>query len=216
MIAIVDYGMGNLRSVQKALARVGLEAQISSSPQDVQRARAVVLPGVGAFGQAMDNLRARGLDRAVMGAIESGTPFLGICLGLQLLFAESEEFGPVRGLGLVPGRVVRFGGPAFARADDALGAQPLKVPHMGWNSARPVSGAPHLRGLAADTMFYFVHSYYGVPEDPSWIATLTRHGVEFASALWRENVFASQFHPEKSGPAGLKLLTNFAALTREV
>jgi glutamine amidotransferase len=198
-VAIVDYGMGNLRSVEKAFQHLGVSAAITADAGRVAEAQAVVVPGVGAFARAMDNLRATGLLEPVREAITSGKPFLGICLGLQMLFEESEEFGPVAGLGILPGRVLRF------PADPAL-----KVPHMGWNAIEVRSPAPPLAGLPAGSMFYFVHSYYVAPAEPEVVAAVTEHGVEFTSAVWRDNIFASQFHPEKSGAAGQAVLQRFA------
>ncbi len=203
MIAIVDYGMGNLRSVQKGLQRVGVPAEVTRDAGRIGGAAGVVLPGVGAFGACMENLRACGLVEVVRSVIERGTPFLGICLGLQLLFDESEEFGPVAGLGVFRGRCVRF----RARAD-----HDFRIPHMGWNQVRPRRDVPHLDGIADGTFVYFVHSYYVVPEDPALIATTTAYGDEFVSAIARDNVFACQFHPEKSQRAGLRILENFGRL----
>ncbi len=203
MIAIIDYGMGNLRSVQKAFEKLGQEALVTRVPGALLSAQGVVLPGVGAFGQAMENLRAFSLDTVVRECLEARKPFLGICLGMQLLFQESEEFGRVRGLGVIPGKVVRFSGPAF-------GDGGLKIPHMGWNRLHKVKDTPLLEGVAESAMMYFVHSYYAAPEDPDWIATTTDHGVEFVSSVCRGNLFAIQCHPEKSGDVGLKILENFA------
>ncbi|GIW43566.1 MAG: imidazole glycerol phosphate synthase subunit HisH [Candidatus Binatia bacterium] len=200
-IAIVDYGMGNLRSVQKALERVGAEALVSRDPDVIRAARGVVLPGVGAFGACMDNLQRFGLDRVVLDVLDRGVPFFGICLGMQLLFEESEEFGPVRGLGVLSGKVVRF--PAHPQRP---------VPHMGWNQIRVRADVPHLAGVPDGSFVYFVHSYYVVPRHPEVIATTTEYGVEFASAVWRGNIFATQYHPEKSQQVGLALLRNFVAL----
>lgn len=197
-IAIVDYGMGNLRSVQKGLERVGFAAEVTRDPQRIADAPGVVLPGVGAFGACMDNLRAYGLIEPVRDVITCGTPFLGICLGMQLLFETSDEFGPVAGLGIFPGRVVRF-----------PDSPDLKVPHMGWNQIRKRQDAPHLRGIDDGTFVYFVHSYYVAPNDPALVATSTEYGIEFASAVARENVFATQYHPEKSQAIGLRILENF-------
>jgi len=202
-LAIVDYGMGNLRSVQKALERVGQAAEVTRDADRIATAPAVVLPGVGAFGACMNNLVRLGLVEPVCAAIAAGRPFLGICLGMQLLFDESEEFGPVRGLGVLAGRVVRF---AHAPA--------LKVPHMGWNELRVARRVPHLAGIESGASVYFVHSYYPVPTDPTMIATTTAYGPEFASSVARENVFACQFHPEKSQQIGLRLLENFVAVAR--
>ena len=197
-IAIIDYGMGNLRSVQKGLERVGAAAQVTRDAAVIAGAPGVVLPGVGAFGACMDNLRAYGLVDVVRHVIGRGTPFLGICLGMQLLFEESEEFGPVRGLGVFPGRVVRF-------ADRPH----LQVPHMGWNQIRKRQDVPHMQGIDDGAFVYFVHSYYVVPADPSLTATSTEYGGEFTSAIARDNVFATQYHPEKSQAVGLKILENF-------
>ncbi|MBI4516892.1 MAG: imidazole glycerol phosphate synthase subunit HisH [Deltaproteobacteria bacterium] len=199
-IAIIDYGMGNLRSVQKALARVGATAAITREPARIAAAAGVVLPGVGAFGACMDNLRAFNLVEPITRVIAQHTPFLGICLGMQLLFDESEEFGPVPGLGIFRGRVVRFTDPN------------LKIPHMGWNQIRKTQALPHLAGIPDGAFVYFVHSYYVVPADPALAATTTEYGLPFASAIARDNVFACQYHPEKSQDVGLAILRNFAAV----
>ncbi|MFN8626420.1 MAG: imidazole glycerol phosphate synthase subunit HisH [Candidatus Binatia bacterium] len=199
-IAIIDYGMGNLRSVQKGLERVGFPAEVTRDADRITAAAGVVLPGVGAFGACMDNLRAYGLVDSVRRVIARGTPFLGICLGMQLLFEESEEFGPVPGLGIFPGRVVRF--------PERAG---LQVPHMGWNQIAKRKNPPHLHGIETGAFFYFVHSYYVVPADPDLAATTTDYGIEFTSAIARDNVFATQYHPEKSQAAGLTILENFGA-----
>jgi glutamine amidotransferase len=197
-IAIIDYGMGNLRSVQKGLERVGFAAEVTRDPERIALAPGVVLPGVGAFGACMHNLTAYGLAEPVRDVVQRGTPFLGICLGMQLLFDESEEFGPVKGLGIFRGRVVRFA--------DTPG---LQVPHMGWNQIRKRQDVEHLRGIDDGAFVYFVHSYYVVPADPSLAATSTEYGVEFTSAVYRDNVFATQYHPEKSQAVGLQILENF-------
>jgi glutamine amidotransferase len=202
-IAIIDYGMGNLRSVAKALERVGAEARVIADPSEVRDAAGLALPGVGAFGQAIDRLIEVGFDELVKGWVGEDRPFLGICLGLQLLFSESEEFGPVKGLGIVPGRVVRFRGPAYEQHGDEPG---LKVPHIGWNKLRVVKDHPVVVDLPEEAMAYFVHSYYGVPDD----------GVDFTAAVSRGRLFASQFHPEKSGEVGLQMLTNFVRLVEGV
>lgn len=202
-LAIVDYGMGNLRSVQKGFERVGFAAEITRDADRIRRAPGVVLPGVGAFGACMENLSAFGLVDGVVEVIRRGTPFLGICLGLQLLFEESEEFGPVAGLGVLPGRCVRFrenGDPLF------------RVPHMGWNQIRKRRAVPHLDGVEDGSFVYFVHSYYVIPLDSELIATTTDYGGDFVSAVARDNVFACQFHPEKSQSVGLQILRNFGAL----
>jgi len=205
MIAVVDYGVGNLRSVSKALERVGGEVRVTSDAGEIRRARAVVLPGVGAFAHCMDNLRSAGLESAVRDAADSGRPFLGICVGMQILFEESDEFGRVAGLGILPGAVRRF-----APADAAM-----KVPHMGWNELVVRRDAPHLAGLGDGTRVYFVHSYYVETPDPSIVATTTSYGVDFVSSAWRGSLFATQFHPEKSQAAGLLLLANFARLVAQ-
>ena len=197
MIPLIDYGMGNLGSVSKALARVGCEAQITDDPQVVDSAAGVVLPGVGAFDDCIRNLRDRKLDEAAIRAIDAGKPFLGICLGLQMLFDTSEEGGAHPGLGVIPGSVVRF-------------THDLKIPQIGWNQVSVKAPAPHLEGVSEGAWVYFVHSYHVVPEDPAVIATTTHYGYEFASAIWKDNVFATQFHPEKSQAAGLRILENFA------
>ena len=197
-IAIIDYGMGNLRSVAKAFERLGQAATVTREPKVILDASHVVLPGVGAFPDCMRNLDQYGLMDTVYRSLSSGKPFLGICLGLQLLFTESEEFGVHPGLGWVRGRVVRF------QDND------LKVPHMGWNNLEIRKESPLLKDLPEKAMVYFVHSYYGVPEDPEMIVTTTEYGKPFASSIAKDNVFACQFHPEKSQTVGLKLLQNFA------
>jgi len=201
MIAIIDYGMGNLRSVQAGLEYVGQEAFVTDDPKKIADAPAVVLPGVGAFGDAMGRLEKTGLGNAFREAVQSGKPCLGICLGLQLLFSESEEGGLYRGLDIMPGRVTRFSVPA------------LKVPHMGWNQIdirKPDS--PMLRDIPNVSYMYFVHSYYVQPEDGSVIAAITDYGVHFTSMIAKGNLFATQFHPEKSQKIGLRLLRNFGSL----
>lgn len=200
MIAIIDYGMGNLRSVQKGFERVGREAVVTSDAKVILNASKVVLPGVGAFPDCMRNLREYGLIDTVHKSIESGKPFLGICLGLQLLFAESEEFGISKGLGIIKGRVVRFRGPAF---------DTLKVPHMGWNSLSIKRRPPALQDVPDGSHVYFVHSFHVVPEDRNVIATTTDYGMEFVSSIWKDNIFATQFHPEKSQALGLSILKRF-------
>lgn len=208
MIAIVDYGMGNLRSVEKALQKLGHHAAITASPAEIRAADRVILPGVGAFGAAMANLSqpADGdgaLADAVLQAARSGCPFLGICLGMQLLLSESEELGLYRGLDLVPGRVLRF---------SANGSGPLKVPHMGWNALQLERDSPLLRGVPDGAMVYFVHSYVCQPEDGQVVVATAEHGGPFCAVLGQGNLFATQFHPEKSGTVGLRMLDNFARL----
>jgi glutamine amidotransferase len=200
MIAIIDYGMGNLRSVAKAFEAVGCQAAVSRDAQVIGNASHVVLPGVGAFGDCMANLERYGLIEAVRSAIRSGRPFLGICLGLQLLFTESEEFGMHKGLGIIPGKVRRF------RIDPSL-----KVPHMGWNQVNYKRVCPLFEGIADGSHWYFVHSYYVDPSDTAVAATTTDYGDTFVSSIWYDNVFACQFHPEKSQSVGLRLIKNFGA-----
>lgn len=201
MIAIIDYQMGNLRSVQKGFEKVGHAAEITSDPARLAQADKIVLPGVGAFGDAMAELRARGLVEPIRELVASGKPFLGICLGLQLLFDVGYEGGEHEGLGILRGKVVRFDLP-----------REFKVPHMGWNEGRFVRRAPLLEGLADGTHFYFVHSYYVIPEDPEVVAIETTYGHPFCAMAWRDRLFATQFHPEKSQADGLRLLKNFAEL----
>jgi glutamine amidotransferase len=201
MIAIIDYGMGNLRSVQKGLERVGHAATITSDPADLAQADKLILPGVGAFRDAIAALRERRLVEPIHAAIDQGKPFLGICLGLQLLFETSFEDGEHQGLGIVPGDVVRFDLPTR-----------FKVPHMGWNQIEVRHPAPIFAGIEDRAYFYFVHSYYVVPRDRDWIALESDYGAPFCSGISRGNLFAVQFHPEKSQDAGLRLLKNFAEL----
>lgn len=203
MIAIIDYGMGNLRSVQKAFEKVGFEALVTSDPKVVLEAERIVLPGVGAFRDCIRNLEEGGFIDPILRVIREGRPFLGICLGLQLLFTESEEFGLHRGLDVIPGRVVRF--PEGMRE----GSEELKVPHMGWNQIAIERRPPALAGIPDGSNFYFVHSYYVKPDDPSVVATTTDYGGGFCSSVWKENIFATQFHPEKSQEKGLAILKNF-------
>jgi glutamine amidotransferase len=199
MIAIVDYGMGNLRSVQKGLERVGFNAVVTRDPAEIHSARGVVLPGVGAFSACMANLEQFGLIEPICGVIQRRIPFLGICLGFQLLFSESEEFGRQKGLNLFPGKVVGFeAGPE------------LKVPHMGWNRIDKKQDSPFLEGIASGAYVYFVHSFYVVPEDSAIVATTTDYGDSFVSSIATERLFACQFHPEKSQEIGLRILANFA------
>lgn len=201
-IAIVDYGMGNLRSVLKGLEAAGWSAVITSSPREVDRAAGVVLPGVGAFADAMQNLRAGGLDRAIIRAVAADKPFLGICLGQQLLFEVSEEWGLTSGLGVFPGRVQRL--PAT-----------VKVPHMGWNQVGFRHPSPLFADIADQTRFYFVHSFYVVPADPEIVLGETDYGGWFASAVGRDRVFGIQFHPEKSSLLGLRVLRNFGRMVKQ-
>ena len=206
MIAIIDYGMGNLRSVQKGFEAVGAEAIITSDPKKILSAKSVVLPGVGAFKECMANLEKLDLIDTVCQSAKSGKPFLGICLGLQLLFNQAEEFGHVDGLGILPGKVVGFKS-VISDADD-----PLKIPHMGWNTVRVLPGNPLFHSVADESYFYFVHSYYVVPQDPTIVATTTFYGTDFTSGVQHENIHAFQFHPEKSQRLGLTILKNFSNL----
>ena len=203
MIAIIDYGMGNLRSVQKGFEHMGLEAVVTNDAKTILSAAKVVLPGVGAFPDCMRNLEERGLIDVINKTITTGKPFLGICLGLQLLFTESEEFGLSKGLDIVKGRVVRFKGSDFSE---------LKVPHMGWNSISIKRRAPVLLDIPEDSYVYFVHSFHVVPENRNVISTTTTYGIEFVSSIWKDNIFATQFHPEKSQALGLSILKRFGEL----
>jgi glutamine amidotransferase len=200
-IMIVDYGMANLRSVQKALQKVGHSAVISSDPNLLAEADKLVLPGVGAFRDAIARLHEIDLARVIVEHIQRGKPFLGICLGLQLLFAKSYEDGEHLGLSLFPGEVVRF-----------ANEPGLKVPHMGWNQLSIRRRAPCLTDVPNGAAVYFVHSYIVVPTDPAIVATETDYPTPFVSAIWHENVFATQFHPEKSQQVGLKILSNFVGM----
>ena len=201
MIAIIDYGMGNLRSVQKALEAVGHEATVTPDPEVVRKASKVILPGVGAFADAIAELRRTGLGEAFTEAVRAGKPCLGVCLGLQLLFDASEEDGEHQGLGLIPGRVVRF--------DPEPG---LKVPHMGWNTLRVRKPSPLLEGLEAEPSVYFVHSYYARPADPADVVAEADYPRPFAAMVARENLTGAQFHPEKSQRVGLAMYANFARI----
>ncbi len=203
MIAVVDYGMGNLRSVQKALESVGGEAVVTDKPEVITEARAIVLPGVGAFGAAVEKLQAQNLIGLLKREISSGKPFLGICLGLQLLFQESEESPGVAGLGLLEGKV------------KALKVS-LKIPHMGWNQVHlnPKNKSRLFQGIHDKTFFYFDHTFAVVPKDPRDIATTTDYEVDFVSAVKRDNIYGVQFHPEKSQAAGLRLLRNFVMFSK--
>ncbi len=205
MIVVIDYGMGNLRSVSKALEALGAQVTVSGRPEDVAGADQLILPGVGAFGAAMQELATRELLDPIRQALADGKPYLGICLGLQLLFEESEEDPGVKGLGILPGRVRRFHSESRA---------PLKVPHMGWNSvvSSQDDACPLLAGVADGSFFYFVHSYYADPTDRSLVALETDYGIRFAAMVWREHLYATQFHPEKSQALGLQVLRNFVDL----
>lgn len=202
MIAIVDYGMGNLRSVEKGFKKVGVDVRITANPGVIEDAAAVVLPGVGAFRDCVKNLSDLSLTDAIAKSIGKGKPYLGICLGLQVLFSESEEFGTCRGLDVFRGKVVRF------RIDG-------KVPHMGWNNVRLIRRPPVFDGIDDNSFFYFVHSFYVVPDNADIVAGTTEYGVNFTSMVWKENVIATQFHPEKSQSLGLKVLKGFGEFVRK-
>jgi len=204
MIAIVDYGMGNIRSVEKAFHKIGVDAQVTADPASVRNASGIVLPGVGAFRDCMANLDNLNILDTIVGEVRKGKPYLGICLGLQILFSESEEFGYCKGLGIFPGRVVRF----------QLGDPNLKIPHMGWNTVSFNKQPPVCTGIPDRSHFYFVHSYYVVPENPDIIAGTTEYGIPFTSMVWKDNVMATQFHPEKSQDLGLRMLKGFADFVR--
>jgi glutamine amidotransferase len=217
MISIVDYGMGNLKSVKKAFEKLGFLANVTRNPEEILDSDGLVLPGVGAFGDCMRNLEEYRLVEPIKSFIKGGKPFLGICLGLQLLFEESEESPGVRGLGILRGKVVRF--PRFDTErfpSLPLGSLPqiprLKVPHMGWNQVEVRKPLSLLKEIPDKSWFYFVHSYFPEPEDESISAGKTYYGIEFTSAVQKENIFACQFHPEKSSTLGLKLLENFALM----
>jgi glutamine amidotransferase len=201
MVVVVDYGMGNLRSVQKGFEKVGAPAVISRDPEMVRNAETLVLPGVGAFPECMKNLTRYDLVEPILEFLRSGRPFLGICLGLQLLFDESEEFGTHEGLKVIRGRVKAF--------DRHMG---LKIPHMGWNRVFYSKQTPLFRGIRDGSFFYFVHSFYVVPDDASETAGEAEYGIRFSCAVSRDSVFAVQFHPEKSQKIGLRVLENFASL----
>ncbi len=201
MILVIDYGMGNLRSVEKALTHIGAAAQVSSDPALIPQAERIILPGVGAFDHAVIELKKRKLFDPLVAAIRGGKPYFGICLGLQLLFESSSE-GTEKGFGILKGRVERF-------PDD------LKVPHMGWNAVDFThADCPYWKGIPAQSYFYFVHSYYAAPAEPAVVEGKTQYGRTFASAVWKDRVFATQFHPEKSQDLGLELLKNVVGAAR--
>ncbi|HEV2357136.1 MAG TPA: imidazole glycerol phosphate synthase subunit HisH [bacterium] len=203
MIVIADYGAGNLHSISMGLRRQGLEVRVTDDPRDLDGAAALVVPGDGAFGPAIAELRRRGFADRIVEYLRSGRPFLGICLGMQLLFEESSEGGLHRGLGVLPGRVVRL--PAA-----------VKVPHMGWNQLRVDRPSPLLDGIASGAYVYFVHSYHCAPPDPALVAATASYGTEIAAVAGTGNVWATQFHPEKSGAVGEQILRNFARWTAGV
>ncbi|MDP8292501.1 MAG: imidazole glycerol phosphate synthase subunit HisH [Candidatus Orphnella occulta] len=202
MITIVDYGMGNLASVNNAIKRYTDQVVVSSMPDDIKKTDKLILPGVGAFKDAYDEIGKRGLINSILDFIKSGKPFLGICLGLQLLFTKSFEGGEYKGLDIIKGDVVSL------QKDKGI-----KIPHMGWNNLKPEKpNCPLLKGVSEQAYMYFVHSYYVVPEDASVVATTTDYGSRFCSMIWKDNIYAMQFHPEKSQEEGLKIIKNFVSL----
>ncbi len=228
MIHIIDYGIGNLRSIEKAVEKVGADVVRSDSVEDMLRADRLILPGVGAFGACISELRQRGLVKPVRDSVKEGKPLLGVCVGLQMLFDESEEMGIHKGLGLLPGRVVRFASPKHERKSDShtAGETPevergtfnmehgtLKIPHMGWNQIHPATDDhPLLDGIPNGSHFYFVHSYHADPDNPADVLATCHYGEAFAAIVARSNVMGVQFHPEKSQDLGLRILDNFAKL----
>lgn len=199
MISIIDYGMGNLRSVEKALLYLGFKAKITSASKDILNADAIILPGVGAFSEAMKNLERLKIKESILKSLKNGKPFLGICLGMQLLFTESEEFGKTLGLNIILGKVKKF-------------PKKLKTPHLGWNQIEFESNSKLLKGISNYSFVYFVHSYYVEPEDKKVILAKTNYGIKFTSMIAKENIFGCQFHPEKSQDVGLKILKNFGSM----
>lgn len=202
-ITIVDYDVGNFRNVQKAFQTIGADAEITNSAKAVNSARAVVLPGVAAFGDAINNLRERNLDQPVLNAVKAGKPVLGICVGLQLLFDESEEMGRHLGLGILPGKIVRF-------------PETLTVPHMGWNQIEPERDHPLLKNIDPGDFAYFAHSYYAAPASTDHVIAYTNYGQPYPSIVGKDNVCAIQFHPEKSQQVGLQILKNFVDLAKKM
>lgn len=202
MIAIIDYGMGNLRSVEKGFQKVGVEAKVVNDSKAVNNADAIVLPGVGAFRDCIMNLSNMNLIEPIINSIRKGKPYLGICLGLQILFSESEEFGIQKGLDLLKGRVVRF-------------QSGLKVPHMGWNTVKLVKKPPIFNDIDDNSYFYFVHSFYVKPDNKEVVSGTTDYGITFTSMVWKDNIIATQFHPEKSQQIGLKILKNFGEFIKK-
>lgn len=232
-LVIVDYGVGNLRNVHKALEAVGAAVQVVTSAEGLANAAGIVLPGVGAFGDAAANLRSAGFEAPLLRAVVAGTPLLGICVGMQLLFDESEEMGRHRGLGIIPGRVVRFPGdlvpqpPALPGKGESFspspsgrgsgeGLRPRKVPQIGWNQLHHSESDPLLAGVPTGAYAYFVHSYYCAPTDPSHIIATTDYGLVYASVVRRGMVWGIQCHPEKSQAVGLRILRNFVEISRQV
>ncbi|MBT1076418.1 imidazole glycerol phosphate synthase subunit HisH [Geobacter grbiciae] len=203
-IAIIDYGMGNLRSVQKGFEKVGFEAVVTADPKVVLEAEKVVLPGVGAFRDCMRNLEQGGFVEPILSVIQDGRPFLGICVGMQLLFTDSVEFGLYQGLNVIPGHVLRF--PEGMRE----GGEDLKVPHMGWNQLSIKRRPSAFSDVEDGANVYFVHSFYAKPDEEGVVAATSSYGIDFCAAVWKDNIVATQFHPEKSQAVGLSILKNFA------
>ncbi|MFQ5569085.1 MAG: imidazole glycerol phosphate synthase subunit HisH [Rhodothermales bacterium] len=218
MVTIIDYGIGNLRSIEKAFQRVGADVLRTDRPEDLARAERLVLPGVGAFGACIDEVRRRQLEGPILEAAERGTPLLGVCVGMQILFEVGEEMGMHKGLGILPGRVIRFDSmytsdaakPGLEETVPVVERRLLKVPHMGWNTVAPKYDAPLLAGLESDAFFYFVHSYYAAPSHPNDVLATASYGIDFPAIVARNNVYGVQFHPEKSHRNGLQILKNFA------
>lgn len=216
-VAIIDYGMGNLRSVAKAIEKIGAIAKVTAKKKEIEQAYNIILPGVGAFYQAMSNLNRLGLTKILLSEIDKGKPFLGICLGLQLLFSESSEGGQCKGLRIIAGKVKKF---RFGNQQSTIGNlksnNSLKIPHMGWDSVKQITNdklqMTIFKGIRNNAYFYFAHSYYVNPIDKNAVAGTTDYGVRFVSAVAKNNVFGVQFHPEKSGEVGIQLLKNFINL----
>ena len=206
-ITIIDYGMGNLKSVKKAFMALDFETEITSDPEVILKADKVILPGVGAFRDAINTLNETGMSEAIHEIVGKGTPFLGICLGMQLIFEKSYEYGEYEGLGLLPGEIIHF------KQENMLlsNGESLKVPHMGWNTLEIVKSEPLFKGLKQQDFVYFVHSYY-LETQADVVSCYTEYGSRIAVAAQKDNVFATQFHPEKSGPVGLQILKNFGGL----
>ncbi|MEE1072864.1 MAG: imidazole glycerol phosphate synthase subunit HisH [Cellulosilyticum sp.] len=206
-ITIIDYGMGNLKSVQKAFTALDLETEITNNPESILKADKIVLPGVGAFRDAIHTLNETGMSEAIGETVKKGTPFLGICLGMQLVFEKSYEYGEYKGLGLIPGEIVRFKPEDMTLPNGDM----LKVPHMGWNTLEIVKPEPLFKGIEDQSSVYFVHSYY-LETQADVVSCYTDYGTRIAVAAQKDHVFATQFHPEKSGPVGLKILENFGGI----
>lgn len=207
MLTIIDYGIGNLRSIEKAFQSAGVEVLRTDDPALIAEARHLVLPGVGAFGACADEIRKRDLEQPILDYVATGRPFLGVCVGMQLLFDVGEERGEHAGLGILPGRVVHF-----HHATNAGAAATLKVPHMGWNTVEPQRKSPLLKDLGTSPYFYFVHSYHALPENATDVLGRTAYGATFPAIVQRNNVFGVQFHPEKSQKDGLQILKNFCEI----